>query len=109
MAFFKFTAKLLQKTGYGYDISGETFDSTGKANQENQTNINDTAQPQDKHETPRNPANIAMDTEAEKENTEGKADLIIAKQRNGPVGDIKLTFLKEITRFVDRADVDDSH
>jgi replicative DNA helicase len=27
------------------------------------------------------------------------ADLIIAKQRNGPVGDLKLTFLQEITRF----------
>ncbi len=29
----------------------------------------------------------------------GTADLIIAKQRNGPVGDLKLTFLQEITRF----------
>lgn len=28
-----------------------------------------------------------------------RADLIIAKQRNGPVGEIKLTFLREITRF----------
>ncbi len=27
------------------------------------------------------------------------ADLIIAKQRNGPVGELKLTFLQEITRF----------
>ncbi|MFT3828197.1 MAG: replicative DNA helicase [Opitutaceae bacterium] len=27
------------------------------------------------------------------------ADLIVAKQRNGPVGEIKLTFLKDITRF----------
>ncbi|NBR09598.1 MAG: replicative DNA helicase [Opitutaceae bacterium] len=26
-------------------------------------------------------------------------DLIVAKQRNGPVGDLKLTFLQEITRF----------
>ncbi len=28
-----------------------------------------------------------------------KADLIVAKQRNGPVGEIKLTFLRDITRF----------
>ncbi len=27
------------------------------------------------------------------------ADLIVAKQRNGPVGDLKLTFIQEITRF----------
>ena len=34
---------------------------------------------------------------------EGKATLIIAKQRNGPVGDVRLTFLKEFMRFEDRA------
>ena len=33
----------------------------------------------------------------------GEAELIIAKQRNGPIGDIPLTFLKEFTRFEDRA------
>lgn len=33
----------------------------------------------------------------------GEAELIIAKQRNGPVGEIGLTFLKEFTRFEDRA------
>src|SRR5947209_9783552 len=33
----------------------------------------------------------------------GEAELIIAKQRNGPVGEILLTFLKEYTRFEDRA------
>jgi replicative DNA helicase len=33
----------------------------------------------------------------------GEAELIIAKQRSGPVGEISLTFLKEFTRFEDRA------
>lgn len=33
----------------------------------------------------------------------GEAELIIAKQRNGPIGEIPLTFLKEFTRFEDRA------
>ncbi len=29
----------------------------------------------------------------------GIADIIIAKQRNGPIGDLPLTFLGEYTRF----------
>src|SRR6266705_343499 len=33
----------------------------------------------------------------------GEAEFIIAKQRNGPVGEIPLTFLKEYTRFETRA------
>jgi replicative DNA helicase len=33
----------------------------------------------------------------------GKAEVIIAKQRNGPVGTVTLAFLKEITRFEDLA------
>src|SRR6266513_1765634 len=33
----------------------------------------------------------------------GEAELIIAKQRNAPVGEIPLTFLKEFTRFETRA------
>lgn len=37
-----------------------------------------------------------------KKASEGKATLIIAKQRNGPVGDVALTFRKELTRFEDR-------
>jgi replicative DNA helicase len=27
------------------------------------------------------------------------ADLVVAKQRNGPVGQLQLTFLRDITRF----------
>ncbi len=42
--------------------------------------------------------------EEQREETKGEAELIIAKQRNGPVGDVKLTFLKEYTRFEDRAE-----
>ncbi len=33
----------------------------------------------------------------------GKADLIIKKQRNGPTGDIKLTWRQEFTKFEDQA------
>ena len=33
------------------------------------------------------------------EESRGKAELIVAKQRNGPVGSVFLTFLKESTRF----------
>jgi replicative DNA helicase len=32
----------------------------------------------------------------------GEAQIIIAKQRNGPVGEVQLTWLKEFTRFQDR-------
>jgi replicative DNA helicase len=43
------------------------------------------------------------DTDEEREELKGQAQLIIAKQRNGPIGDVKLTFLNEFTRFEDRA------
>ena len=43
------------------------------------------------------------DDDEDRKDTEGKAELIIAKQRNGPVGNVPLTFLKSITRFEDRA------
>ena len=38
-----------------------------------------------------------------KEPTYNKCEIIIGKQRNGPVGDIKLTFLKEFGKFSDPA------
>lgn len=46
---------------------------------------------------------LFAESEEEKELMQGKADLIIAKQRNGPIGDVPLTFLKEYTRFETRA------
>ncbi len=46
------------------------------------------------------------ESDEEREQMRGKATLIIAKQRNGPVGDVPLTFLKEFTRFENRADAD---
>ena len=44
----------------------------------------------------------AGDDEAKNE-AEGKALLVIAKNRNGPTGDVPLTFIKEIMRFETRA------
>ena len=40
---------------------------------------------------------------------EGIAELIIAKQRNGPIGNVPLAFLKPFTLFRDRADVDEPY
>jgi replicative DNA helicase len=37
----------------------------------------------------------------------GEANLVIAKQRNGPTGDVDLTFRGEYTRFEDRARVEE--
>ena len=38
-----------------------------------------------------------------KESLKGLAELILAKQRSGPTGTAKLTFLKQYTLFADRA------
>jgi replicative DNA helicase len=41
--------------------------------------------------------------EAKKLELEGEAELIIAKQRNGPTGTVKMAFIKKCTRFESRA------
>jgi replicative DNA helicase len=48
------------------------------------------------------PEYYETDDEAKQERA-GEAELIIAKQRNGPTGDVPLTFLKQFTRFETRA------
>ncbi len=40
-----------------------------------------------------------QNSEEDRERLKGQADLLIRKQRNGPIGDIKLTWLHEFTRF----------
>ena len=44
-----------------------------------------------------------QDSQEDRERMAGEAEIIVAKQRSGPVGDIKLTWRKEFTRFSDRA------
>jgi replicative DNA helicase len=45
--------------------------------------------------------------QAEMENLYGKAEVIVGKQRHGPVGTVRLGFMKEVTRFTDL--VEDDH
>ncbi len=46
---------------------------------------------------------VYEDDEDAREEIAGEAELIIAKQRNGPIGEVKLTFDKKYVRFKDRA------
>ena len=50
---------------------------------------------------------LYAEDEDEKVAEKGKATLIIAKQRNGPTGDVPLTFRHEHTRFEDAARVEE--
>jgi replicative DNA helicase len=34
----------------------------------------------------------------------GTAEIIIGKQRNGPIGEVKMAFIQDYTRFADVAD-----
>jgi replicative DNA helicase len=40
----------------------------------------------------------------DREDLRGLAELIIAKQRNGPTGKVKMAFLRQFTRFENLAD-----
>src|SRR5581483_7325622 len=44
--------------------------------------------------------------EEDKARVAGQADIILAKQRNGPVGEVKLSWLQDYTRFENLARVD---
>lgn len=48
-------------------------------------------------------AEVYADDDADRESKYGEAEFIIAKQRNGPTGEVPLTFHKEFMRFDNRA------
>lgn len=48
-------------------------------------------------------AEVDKETQEERDDISGEAELIVAKQRSGPVGNVPLTWRKEFTRFSDRA------
>ncbi len=50
---------------------------------------------------------VYADDEDDRASMLGEAEFIIAKQRNGPTGEVPLTFHKEFMRFDNRAKVDD--
>jgi len=50
---------------------------------------------------------VYEDDDEKRKELKGKAHLVIAKQRNGPTGDIDLTFIGDYTRFEDQARVEE--
>jgi replicative DNA helicase len=52
---------------------------------------------------------LYADDDEDREEQEGEATFIIAKQRSGPICDVPLTFIGSQVRFADRARDDDSH
>jgi replicative DNA helicase len=47
------------------------------------------------------PEYYGLDTDAEGNSLKGIAELIVAKHRNGPVGDVQLKFIREYAKFMD--------
>lgn len=54
-------------------------------------------------------AEVYAHSEEQKQELQGQADLIVAKHRNGPDGDVALTFIKEYASFQDRATESGEH
>jgi len=49
------------------------------------------------------PEMYKIDRDKQGRSLEGVAEVIVAKQRNGPTGEVRLTFLKEYARFENMA------
>ncbi|HEY9165302.1 MAG TPA: replicative DNA helicase [Candidatus Kryptonia bacterium] len=49
------------------------------------------------------PELYGLENDTDNNSVKGMAEIMISKQRNGPTGDIKLTFIKEYARFEDLA------
>jgi replicative DNA helicase len=47
------------------------------------------------------PETYGIETDENGYSTEGVAEIIVGKQRNGPIDDVKVTFVKQYARFED--------